>query len=89
MREDRSSGQRQTWWGELGDEFCQAMVDGLNRHRQAYFVSVDSGGGIIGCNDAMADLLGLSPDEDRNESLWDKLTVSDAVRLNQRLKQPE
>ncbi len=89
MREDRSSGQRQTWWGELVDECCQAMVDALNRHRQAYLVSADSDGHIIGCNDAMARLLGLSSDEFGDESIWDKLVEPDRVRINDRLKQAD
>jgi signal transduction histidine kinase/DNA-binding NarL/FixJ family response regulator len=87
MREDRTPGQTQTWWGKLGDEFCQAMMDGLNRHRRAYFVSADSDGRIIGCNDAMARLLGLSADELRDESIWDMLVEPDHARLDQRLRQ--
>ncbi|MBC7820392.1 MAG: response regulator [Planctomycetaceae bacterium] len=87
MREDRSSGQRQTWWGELGEHFCQAMVDALNRHRQAYSLAVDSGGGIVGCNDAMARLLGLSSDEFGNESIWNMVVEPDHARLSEQLGQ--
>ena len=65
------------------------MVECLNRNRQAYLISADSDGRIVGCNDAMANLLGLSRDEDKVESLWDKLTVADGARLNERLKQPQ
>jgi signal transduction histidine kinase/FixJ family two-component response regulator/HPt (histidine-containing phosphotransfer) domain-containing protein len=87
MREDRSSGQTQTWWGKLDDDFCQAMVEGLNCHRQAYVVSADCDGRIIACNDAMARLFGLRQDEFRDESIWDKLVESDHARLNGRLNQ--
>jgi signal transduction histidine kinase/DNA-binding NarL/FixJ family response regulator len=48
---------------------------------------VDSGGKIIGCNDAMERLLGLSPNEFRDENIWEKLVESDCARLNERLKQ--
>jgi len=65
------------------------MADCLNRNRLVYFVSVDSGGRIIGCNDAMAHLLGLSQDEFQNENIWGKLTESDGVRLNERLQQTQ
>jgi signal transduction histidine kinase/DNA-binding NarL/FixJ family response regulator len=89
MREDRSSGQTQRWWGKLDGDSCQAMAEGLNCHRQAYVVSADSDGQIIGCNHAMARLLGLRPDEFRDESIWDKLVESDHARLNDRLKQAD
>jgi signal transduction histidine kinase/DNA-binding NarL/FixJ family response regulator len=62
------------------------MVDCLNRHRHAYFVSFDSSGHIVGCNDAMAHLLGLSPDQLENESIRDKLVESDGARLSERLR---
>jgi len=63
------------------------MADGLNHHRQAYLLAVDSGGGIIGCNDAMARLLGLSSDELGNESIGNMLVEPDHARLIERLKQ--
>ena len=89
MWEDRSSGPRQEWWGGLGNEFCQAIGEALNRHRQIYFLSIDSAGGIVGCNDAMARLLGLGSDELGNKSVWNKLVEADHARLNERLKQAE
>ncbi len=63
------------------------MADSLNSNPRAYFVSADFGGHIIGCNHAMAQLLGLSTDEFRNESIWDKLPESDGARLHERLTQ--
>ncbi len=63
------------------------MVDCFNRNRQAYLISADPDGRIVGCNDAMADLLGLSRDKGKVESLWDKLTVADGARLRERLEQ--
>ncbi len=89
MSRQHRSLQHRDWWGEQADEVCRAILDCLVRNPHAYFLSADSQGRIIGYNDAMADLLRLSPDQDQNESLWDKLTVSDAARLNERLKQPE
>jgi len=87
MREDRSSGRGQAWWGELGDEFCRAIADGLNYHRQAYCLVVDSGGDIIACNGAMARLLGFSSDESGNASIWDMLVEPDHARLTERFRQ--
>ncbi len=65
------------------------MVDCLNRNRQAYLISADSDGRIVGWNDAMANLLGLRRNEDKVESLWDKLTAADGARLKERLEQPQ
>jgi len=65
------------------------MVDCLNSNRHAYFVLADSDGRIIGCNHAMAHLLGLSPDEFQGESIWNKLTEADGARLHERLQQTQ
>ena len=86
MREERSSEQRRTWLGERGDECCRAMVDCLDRHRQVYVVSVDSGGRIVGCNPAMALLLGQNLDEFKGGNIRDKLVESDARRLSELLQ---
>jgi PAS domain-containing protein len=82
---ERSSGHGHKWSSEQAAELFQAMVDCLDQNRHVYFLSVDSGGHIIGCNHAMAHLLGLSSDEFQAESICNKLTESDAARLNERL----
>jgi len=87
MQEDRSSQPRHTWWGELRDEFCQAIADVLNHHRQAYFLALDSAGGIVGCNDAMARLLGLGSDGFGKDRIWDMVVEPDHIRLNERIRQ--
>jgi signal transduction histidine kinase/CheY-like chemotaxis protein/HPt (histidine-containing phosphotransfer) domain-containing protein len=89
MDRQNSSAQGHDWWSERAGEVCQAMMDCLNRNTQAYLISADSDGRIAGCNDAMANLLGLSRDEDKVESIWDKLTAADGARLTERLGQPQ
>jgi signal transduction histidine kinase len=89
MREQRSSEQKHAWWGERGDEWCQAMVECLDRNRHTYLVCADSGGQIVGCNEAMARLLGLNSEEFKGGSIWDKLPESDGRRLNERLQRSE
>ena len=91
MGKQHTSGHQHMGWGErLGhppSEFGRAVIDCLNRHRHTYLISADSGGRITACNQAMARLLGLTSDEIRDQSIWDRLTVSDAARLKQRLQQ--
>jgi len=64
------------------------MAGCVDRNRHVYVVSADSGGHITACNDAMGRLLGLSPDEFQDETIWNKLPESDGARLSQRLEQP-
>ncbi len=59
------------------------MVNCLDGNPDAYFISVDSGGRIAGCNRAMSLLLGLHPETLGRDRIWDKLTASDAARLKQ------
>src|SRR5580658_5347972 len=86
MPKESNLEQKRTWWRERDGEYCQAMVDCLNRNRYAYLVSADSAGRIIGYNDALAELLGLDPDQVKDESIWDKLVETDALRIKERLK---
>jgi signal transduction histidine kinase/FixJ family two-component response regulator/HPt (histidine-containing phosphotransfer) domain-containing protein len=89
MRDERSPEQRRGgWWGERSGESCQAFVDCLGHNLHVYLVSVDSAGRIIGCNHAMAHLLGLNSDECKAGNIRDSLTESDAARLSRIFQQP-
>jgi signal transduction histidine kinase/FixJ family two-component response regulator len=89
VRKESSSAQKHACWREPAGQLCQALMDGLNRNRHAYLVSVDRDGHIVECNHAMAHLLGLKPDEFEGESIWNKLVESDGARLKERFQQTE
>jgi len=64
------------------------LLDGLDCVRHVYLALADSGGRIMGCNHAMAHLLGLGPGTFTDQQIWDKLTESDSLRLRERLVAP-
>jgi signal transduction histidine kinase/FixJ family two-component response regulator len=75
-------------WGEWSDACCQALAGSLDAVRHIYLAWFDSDGQIVGCNDAMAQFLGLNPDTFREQGIWDKLTDSDSLRLRERMMAP-
>jgi len=87
LAKQRSSTHAPTWWGESAGAFLEAVIDCLDRNPDTCFVAAEPDGQIAGCNRAMAELLGLSPDELHDKSIWANLTASDAARLYERIKQ--